>query len=124
MQLTIPVFNGFRTNKKISALKIESEKTKLTVEQEKQVLEKQLSLEEKNKNNYLQLQQKLEERQAYAKASFTTMQAKFNNGRAEAILYSSVKNQLLTAEYDVLKNKLQIQYLNLKINLLKNNSLQ
>jgi outer membrane protein len=31
------------------------------------------------------------------------MQAKFTNGRVEAIVFSSVKNQFLTAEYDLLK---------------------
>ncbi|WP_369753820.1 TolC family protein [Flavobacterium sp. WC2409] len=121
MQLAIPIFNGFRNNKRIIASKIESQKSKLVIEQEKQELDKQVTLEEKNKSNYLQLEKKLKERRKYAKASFTTMQAKFTNGRVEAIVYSSVKNQFLRAEYDVLKNNLQIQYIHLKINLLKNN---
>ncbi|MEO8253572.1 MAG: hypothetical protein ABI554_04220, partial [Flavobacterium sp.] len=90
------------------------------IEQEKQELEKQVSLEEQNKKNCLQLQTKLNDRQKFAKASFTTMQAKFINGLVETIVYSSVKNQLLKAEYDVLKNNLQIQYITLKINVLKN----
>ena len=123
MQLNIPVFNGFRNNKKISASKIESEKTKLAIEQEKQQLDKQVALEEQNKRNYLQLQYKLNEKQTYAKASLTTTQAKFTNGKVEAIVYSSVKNQLLSAEYEVLKNKLLLQYVDLKISLLKNDRL-
>jgi outer membrane protein len=123
MQLNVPVFNGFRNNKKIDASKIESEKAKLTVEQEKQQLDKQVVLEEQNKKNYLQLQNKLIEKQGYAKASLTTTQAKFTSGKVEAILYSSVKNQLLLAEYEVLKNNLQLQYIDLKINLLKKDRL-
>jgi outer membrane protein len=123
MQLDIPIFNGFRNNKKISVSKIESKKTKLAMEKEKQELDKQVVLEEQNKRNYLQLQQKLQERQIYAKASLTTNQAKFVSGKVEAILYSAVKNQFLTAEYELLKNKLQLQYIDLKINLLKNNEL-
>lgn len=123
MQIAIPIFNGFRNNKKIIASKIESQKAKLVVEQEKQELDKQLALEEQNKENYLQLQQQLNNRQQYAKASFTTMQAKFASGRVEAIIFSAVKNQLLKAEYDGLKNKLQLQYIDLKIKLLKNNVL-
>ncbi|MFV7236594.1 TolC family protein [Flavobacterium sp. ZB4R12] len=123
MQLNVPVFNGFRNNKKISASKIESDKVKLVFEQEKQQLDKQIVLEEQNKKNYLQLQNKLIEKLRYAKASLTTTQAKFKSGKVEAILYSTVKNQLLTAEYEVLKNNLQLQYVNLKINLLKNNIL-
>ena len=123
MQLNVPVFNGFRNNKKIDASKTESEKTKLAIEQEKQQLDKQVVLEEQNKKNYLQLQQKLIDKQKYAKASFGTTQAKFTSGKVEAILYSAVKNQMLTAEYDVLKNNLQLQYIDLRINLLRNDSL-
>jgi outer membrane protein len=119
MQLNVPVFNGFRNNKKIDASKIESEKSKLGIEQEKQQLDKQVVLEEQNKRNYLQLQNKWIEKLKYAKASLATTQAKFSSGKVEAILYSSVKNQLLSAEYEVLKNNLQLQYIDLKINLLK-----
>lgn len=123
MQLDIPIFNGFRNNRKISVSKIESKKTKLAMEKEKQELDKQVVLEEQKKGNYLQLQQKLQERQIYAKASLTTAQAKFVSGKVEAILYSAVKNQFLTAEYELLKNKLQIQYIDLRIDLLQNESL-
>lgn len=123
MQLEVPVFNGFRNNKKIDASKIESEKKKLGIVQEKQQLDKQVLLEEQNKRNYLQLQLKLIEKQKYAKASLTTTQAKFISGKIEAIVYSSVKNQFLSAEYEVLKNKLQLQYIDLRIHLLKNDSL-
>lgn len=35
IQLNVPVFNGFRNNKRVSATKIESEKSKFVIEQEK-----------------------------------------------------------------------------------------
>jgi outer membrane protein len=123
MQLNVPVFNGFRNNKKIDASKIENEKTKLAIIQEKQQLDKQVVLEEQNKKNFLQLKDKLIEKKSYAKASLATTQAKFTNGKVEAIIFSAVKNQFLSAEYEVLKNILQLQYINLRINLLKNNYL-
>jgi outer membrane protein len=123
MQLDVPIFNGLRNNKKIDASKIESEKKKLEIEQEKQVLDKQVLLEKQNKKNYLQLQQKLIEKQTYAKASLTTSQAKFTNGKIEAIVYSIVKNQFLSTEYEVLKNNLQLEYIDFRINLLTNNNL-
>jgi outer membrane protein len=123
MQLSIPVFNGFRNNKKISASKIAGDKAKLIIEKEKQQLEKQVILEEQNKRNYSQLQYKLIEKQKFARASFATTQSKFTSGKVEAIVYSSVKNQSLSAEYDVLKNNLQLEYIDLKINLLKHNYL-
>ncbi|MBG6063570.1 outer membrane protein [Flavobacterium sp. CG_9.1] len=123
MQLSVPVFNGFRNNKKISASKIAGDQAKLTIEKEKQQLDKQVVLEEQTKRNYLQLQNKLVEKEKYAKASLATTQAKFISGKVEAILYSSVKNQVLSAEFEVLKNKLQLQYIGLKINLLKQDRL-
>lgn len=123
MQLSVPIFNGFRNNKKISASKIAGDQVKLVIEQEKQLLDKQVVLEEQNKRNYLQFQNKLVEKEKYAKASLATTQAKFISGKVEAILYSSVKNQSLSAQYEVLKNNLQLQYIDLKINLLKKNSL-
>tara|TARA_R110000868_G_scaffold67582_9_gene200442 strand:- start:3549 stop:4850 length:1302 start_codon:yes stop_codon:yes gene_type:complete len=123
MQLSVPVFNGFRNNKKISASKIAGDQAKLVVEQEKQLLEKQVILEEQNKRNYSQLQYKLIEKQKFARASFATTQSKFTSGKVEAIVYSSVKNQSLSADFEVLKNNLQLQYINLKINLLRRNQL-
>lgn len=91
MQLSVPIFNGFRNNKKIIASKIVLDKAKLVIEQEKQLLEKQVVLEEQNKRNYSQLQHKLIEKQKFARASFATTQSKFTSGKVEAIVYSSVK---------------------------------
>ena len=94
----------------------------MVIEQEKQQLDKQIVLKEQNRKHYLLFQNKWLEKLKHAKASFATAQAKFTSGKIEAILYSSVKNQTLLAEYDVLKNGLQLQYIDLKINLLKYNS--
>jgi outer membrane protein len=123
LQLNVPIFNGFRNNKKNVATKIESEKSKLVISQEKQKIENQLAVENQNQLNYLQLQSKFVETLSYAKASFETTQSKFLSGKIESISLSSVKNQLLSSEYDVLKNKLQLQYISYKINLIKYNKL-
>ncbi|WP_298118624.1 TolC family protein [Flavobacterium sp.] len=123
IQLSVPIFSGFRNNKKNVAAKIETEKSKLTITQEQQKIENQIALEKQNQRNYLQLQSKFEETLSYAKASFTTTQAKFLSGKIESISLSSVKNQLLSSEYEFLKNTLQIQYTNFKINLIKYNKL-
>ncbi|RTY92008.1 TolC family protein [Flavobacterium sp. RSP46] len=123
MLLTIPVFNGFRNTKKISASKLGSEKSKLVIEQTKQRLHNQIELENQNKRNYTEFQDKLNQKQSYAKASLATTQAKFESGKVEAILYSSVKNQFISAEYEVLKNNLRLQYVDLKINLLRKDRL-
>lgn len=123
LQLSVPIFNGFRNNKKNIAAKITSEKNKLAITQEQQKIDNQIALENQNQSNYLQLQNKFTETLSYAKASFTTNQAKFLSGKIDSIILSSIKNQLLSSEYDVLKNNLQQQYTSIKLNLIKNNQL-
>jgi len=123
LQLSVPIFNGFRNNKRNVAAKIETQKNKLIITQEQQKIENQIALEKQNQMNYLQLQNKFEETLTYAKASFATTQSKFLAGKIESISLSSVKNQLLSSEYDVLKNSLQMEYTNFKINLIQNNRL-
>jgi outer membrane protein len=123
LQLSVPIFNGFRNNKRNVAAKIETEKNKLIISQEQQKIENQIALEKQNQQNYLQLENKFEETLTYAKASFSTTQSKFLAGKIESISLSSVKNQLLSSEYDVLKNSLQMEYTNFKINLIQNNRL-
>ncbi|MEY2631138.1 MAG: hypothetical protein RLZZ469_2036 [Bacteroidota bacterium] len=121
IQLNVPVFNGFRNNKRISAAKMESEKSQYAIAQEKLKVDNQIALENQNRNNYQKLFAKLQETKTYAEASFRTSQAKFSSGVIDAIVFSSVKNQWLNAEYDLLKNQLQQHYVDLKINLLNGN---
>ena len=123
IQLSVPIFNGFRNNKNIFAAKITTEKNKLVISQEQQKIDNQIALENQNQLNYLALQNKFNATLSFAKASFTTNQAKFLSGKIDSIILSSVKNQLLSSEYDVLKNNLQLQYTGLKLNLIKNNQL-
>lgn len=123
LQLNIPILNGFKNNRKIRVAKIESEKSNLKIEQENQKVAQQLEIEEKNKQNYLALQKKLDEVLAFAHASFITTQAKFVVGKVDTFIYSSVKNNVLTSEYNVLKNDLQLQYINFKMNLIRSNNL-
>ena len=123
LQLAVPIFNGFKNNKSIISAKIETEKSKLKVEQENLKIKQQLEIENKNKENYLLVQQKLIQVLEFAKASFKTTQSKFTSGTADAFSFSTAKNNLLTSEYDLLKNKLQGQYTSYKINLIQQNKL-
>jgi outer membrane protein len=123
IQLSIPIFNGFRNNKTIAAAKITAEKNKLSISQEQQKIDHQIALENQNRLHYLELQNKFTETLSFAKASFATTQAKFLSGKVESITLTSVKNLLLSSEYDVLKNRLQLHYINFKINLIKGNKL-
>jgi outer membrane protein len=122
IQLNVPVFNGFWNNKRITASKIESEKSKYVIEQEKLKIKNQVDIENQNKANYVLLASKLKEMKSYADASFRTSQSKFSSGTIDAVVFSAVKNQLLSTEYDLLKNTLQQQYILLKINLIQGNA--
>lgn len=123
LQLTIPVFNGFRKSRRIVASKIEAQAAKWATEQEKLRINQQIEQEKMRRNQYGQIREKLQNTVQYAEASFKTIQSKFTNGKVEAVVFTSVKNQLLTSEYDLLKNDLQFQYISLKINLLEKNEL-
>ena len=123
VQLNVPIFNGFRTSKRISASKIETEKSKWLMEQEKIKVKNQIDIEIQNKSNYEQLDKKLAELKTYANTSFRTSQSKFVSGIIDAYIFSSVKNQLLSAEYDLLKNQLQIQFTINKIKLIQGKEL-
>jgi len=123
LQMSIPIFTGFRNNKRINASKIESERTKLVTEQEKIKIEQQIELENTRKRQYVKLSNNLKNTLKYAHESFKTTQSKFTSGKIDAVGYNSVKNQLLSSEYDFLKNNLLMQYASLKINLIQKNEL-
>ena len=121
LQVSVPVFNGLKNNRAISAAKIEIEKSYLKLKQENLKVQQQLELENKNKENQLVLQDKLSQLVQFAQASFKTTQAKFISGTVDAFSFSSAKNNLLNSEYAFLKNTLQSQFTSYKINLIQKN---
>ena len=122
-QLAIPVFNGFKNNRAIISAKIEVEKSKLEIEQEQLKINQLLEIEEKNKQNFLLIHDKLSLMLDFAQASFKTTEAKFTSGNTDAFSFAIAKNNLLSSEYDLLKNTLQQQYISYKLNLIRQNSL-
>ncbi len=123
LQLVVPVFNGLKNRNRIAATKIEAEKAKSAIEAEKQKNEKQLALENQKREQYNALQPQLERVVQLAKLSYKTTQAKFENGKIDALLYTTAKSQWLQSEYDLLKNKLMIEFSEVKIKLLTQNRL-
>ena len=122
-QLAVPVFNGFKNNRAIVAAKIEIEKSKIVIEQEQIKLNQQVALEKKNNENFIKIQEKLLQMLDFAQASFKTTQAKFSSGIVDTFSFAIAKNNLLSAEYELLKNTLQQQYTAFKVNLIHHNSL-
>ncbi|WP_339887476.1 TolC family protein [uncultured Flavobacterium sp.] len=123
LQISVPIFNGFRNSKNVKALQLENEKQKVALNQEDLKLKQQIQIEEEKIKQITILDFKLLEIKELTQKTFKTSQSKFEAGKIDAIVFSTVKNQLLQSEYDVLKNKLQHQFTAIKINLIKYNQL-
>lgn len=123
VRLSIPVFTGLKDSRQVKVSKIEADESRLVTEQEKLKIQQQLEQEQEKKKQYESLTDKLADALFYAKESFRTTESKFVNGKIDAVIFTSVKNQLLQSEYDFLKNQLLIQFTCLKINLLSRNEL-
>lgn len=123
LQLTIPVFNGFKNSRKVKTATLALKKSKLEQANEIVKVQQQIDQVKLKKKQYKGLEEKLDNTVFYAKESFRTTESKFLNGQVEAVIYTTVKNQLLSSQYDKLKNNLLIQYSNLKIHLLRTASL-
>lgn len=123
LQLQIPIFNGFKNHRNIAAAKIQTDKAKWEAEQEKIKINQQIELEKTQKQNYALRSEKLRKSLELANKMLTTSQAKFLSGKTDAVVFSAVKNQHLTAEYEVLKNDLLLQYVSIRIHLLSKNEL-
>lgn len=123
IRLKIPLFGGLKNHKEINALKIESEKMQMESKQEELKIQQQIEQEKIKENQYTELNKKLKQTVLYAKKSYKTTRAKFLNNKIDALSYTNLKNQLLNAEYELLKNKFMRQYTALKIHLLETGAL-
>lgn len=123
IRLKIPLFGGLKNHKEINTLKIESEKMQIESKQEELKIQQQIEQEKTKENQYTELNKKLKQTVLYAKKSYKTTRTKFLNNKIDALNYTNLKNQLLSAEYELLKNKFMRQYTALKIHLLETGAL-
>lgn len=123
LQLNIPIFSGFRNSRNTKAMQFQNEKEKIAINQEDVKLKQQIQLEEEKIKQIELLDAKLIAIKELTQKTFQTSQSKFEAGKIDVIVFSSVKNQLLQSEYEVLKSNLQRQFLAVKLNLIKFNQL-
>lgn len=121
IQVSFTVFDGFRRNKKIAEAKIEKEKQAVLFSDIKNKIAQKVTLEELKKNQLEKLQHQLIMVNNNAKKSYTTAKAKFESGKIDLQVFNLSKNQLLNAEYDVLKNKLELNFIKQKLHFLYGN---
>lgn len=122
LQATIPIFNGLRTHRDVQLAKVAHQKSIVLVNQEKIKLRQTIEQETAKQQQNTVIALKLESTRNYAQKSFETTQAKFSSGLVEAIVFTGSKNQLLTAEYNLLKAKVTLAYLALELHYLEFNT--
>ena len=122
LQLSVPIFNGLKTRRDVQLAKIEYQKSSVALQQEELKLRQQIEQETAKQQQNIALAGKMEEAKGYAQKSFETTQAKFSSGLVDAIVFTASKNQLLTAEYNLLKAKVTSAYAALKLQYLQYNS--
>lgn len=121
LQFRLPVFNGLKTNRDVQLAKVEYQKRNVETEQEKIKLRQMIEQETAKQEQNTVLAARLEQTRVYAQKSFETTQAKFSSGLVEAVVFTASKNQLLTTEYDLLKARFTLRYLQLKLSFLEFN---
>lgn len=124
IQLNVPIFNGLRTNRDVQLAKIEYKKRQVESQQEKIKLSQTIEQEKAKQQQNKQLIKKLENTKQYAEKSLETTQSKFNSGLVEALVYTTAKNQLLMAEYNLLKAQYTVRYLDYKLFFLQFNKFE
>lgn len=122
-QLTIPLFNGLRTHRDVQVAKVELKKKQVLAQQERLRVQQLIETESAKQQQGAEMVAKLETARQQAEKSFTTAQAKFTNGLINAIVFTTSKNQLLTIEYNLLKAKYTMTYLNIKLKFLRFNEI-
>ncbi|MXN90279.1 hypothetical protein GR160_03490 [Flavobacterium sp. Sd200] len=121
LQLSVPIFNGLKTHRDVQLAKVKQQISTVMLEQEKIKLRQTIEQEMVKKEQSTILASKFEEARLFAEKSFTTTQAKFSSGLVDAITFTSSKNQMLTAEYNLLKANLSVAYADLKLYFLQYN---
>ena len=115
LQLAVPLFNGLKTSNKVQQAKVNLEKTRVAYEQEKLKLRQAIEQEDARRLQGVELADKMEVTRGFAEKSFTTTQSKFSSGIVDAITFTASKNQLLMAEYNLLKARITAAHANIKL---------
>ncbi len=118
LRLSFTIFDGFRRSKKISESKIEKERQDLLLKRVKNKVAQKIKVEKLKEQQLINLQEQLALVYKNAQKSFTTAQAKFESGKIELQVFNITKNQLLNAEYDVLKNRLELDWVRERLRVL------
>jgi len=123
LSLNIPLFDAFRTRQNVQRALVEVDKNETRRKQENQKIYQTLEQDILTARQAADMLRSQEEVAGFARESFQTTEAKFVKDKTDAYVYTASKNQLLNAEYGLLKSRYTMTYLDMKIRFLQTGKL-
>ena len=110
LNLSIPIFNRFKTRNNIRSARIDHENQQLQLESTKKTLYKEIQQVYYNALNAQTKEKSSEEAVQSTKDAFQLMQAKYENGKANITEFNESKNKYLKSESDLVQARYENLY--------------
>ncbi len=123
LRLSIPIFQGGSVNRSLAKKRKEIELNALKIREQESVLAQQNKEIEDVIQQLFLLDKKLRDNMELSKKSFTTTQVKYENGKVDIFSFNAAKNQLLNAQFTLIKNDLNRNLMSKKLQLNNTNTL-
>ncbi len=105
LNLSVPIFSRGDRMRSRTLKQIEIQENQAQLNKTRQDLENQFSLEQQKHKQFADLEPVLSEHLELANKSLETTKSKFEFGRVDISAYKAAKNQVLSANYELLKNR-------------------
>ncbi|MEC4112646.1 TolC family protein [Myroides pelagicus] len=123
IRLSIPVFQGGIVYRNVRKKNVEINLNSLKIKEKETELSNENVQLEQEINQLNRLKDKLKKNIEMSSKSFVTTQVKYENGKVDIFSFNAAKNQLLNAQYALIKNSLSRQFLEKKLQLNNSNTL-
>ena len=123
LNLSIPIFNRFKTRNQIRSARIDRETQQLKLEDTKKTLYKEIQQVYYNALNAQQKEKSSVDAVQSTKDAFQLMQAKYENGKATITEFNESKNNYLKSESDLVQARYENLYLHALIEFYRGNEL-
>ncbi len=104
--LNVPIFSRGDRMRSRTLKQIEILENQAQLDKTRQDLENQFSLEQQKQKQFADLEPVLSDHLDFANKSLETTKSKFEFGRVDISTYKAAKNQVLSANYELLRNRL------------------
>jgi outer membrane protein len=123
LNLSIPIFNRFKTRNQIRSARIDRETQQLKLEDTKKTLYKEIQQVYYNALNAQQKEKSSVDAVQSTKDAFQLMQAKYENGKATITEFNESKNNYLKSESDLVQARYENLYQHALIEFYRGNEL-